>query len=52
MLWILASVLVVLWIIGWIKEPLGGFIHVLLGLALLAAATEVALAWRRKRWED
>ncbi|MFB3812566.1 MAG: lmo0937 family membrane protein [Terriglobales bacterium] len=52
MLWIFASVLIVLWIVGLIKEPLGGFIHVLLALAALAAGTELLLAWRRKRWES
>ncbi len=49
MLWILASLLVVAWVIGLVREPMGGFIHVLLGLALLAAGTELALMWRRNR---
>jgi uncharacterized protein DUF5670 len=48
MLWIFSSVLVVLWIIGLIKEPMGGFIHVLLGMALVAAGTELVLLWRRR----
>ncbi len=52
MLWILASILFVLWIVGLIEQPLGGFIHVLLLLALLAAGTELGLAWRRKHWES
>ncbi len=51
MLWILASILLVLWLIGLIEQPLGGFIHVLLLLAMLAAGTELALAWRRNRLE-
>ena len=48
MLWILASIRAVLWVVGLIREPMGGFIHVLLVLALLAAATELGLEWRRK----
>jgi hypothetical protein len=48
MLWILASVLFIVWLLGVIKEPMGGFIHFLLFLALLAAGTELALGWRRK----
>ncbi len=48
MLWILASILLVLWIVGLVKEPMGGFINFLLVLALIAAGTEMALAWRRR----
>jgi hypothetical protein len=52
MLWIFSSVLVVLWIVGLIKEPMGGFIHLLLVPALIAAGTELALLWRRKRMSN
>jgi hypothetical protein len=48
MLWIFFCVLVVLWIVGLIKEPMGGFVHFLLLLALVAAGTELALLWRRR----
>jgi hypothetical protein len=48
MLWTIFSILVVAWIIGVFTEPMGGFIHVLLLLALLALGTELALAWRRR----
>ncbi len=51
MLWVVAGMLFLAWIVGLVKEPMGGFIHVLLALALLAAGTELALAWRRKRLE-
>lgn len=51
MLWILASILVVLWIVGLIKEPMGGFINILLVLAAFAALTELLLAWRRRHTE-
>jgi len=50
MLWILSSMLLVLWIVGLIREPLGGFIHVLLVLALIGAGTELALRWRRHHY--
>jgi len=50
MLWTLTSILLVLWIIGLIREPLGGFIHVLLVLALVGAGTELALGWRRRHY--
>lgn len=52
MLWIFSSVLIVLWIVGLIEEPMGGFINVLLALALLAAGTELALLWRRRRLDQ
>ncbi len=48
MLWIFAAVLFVAWIVGLIKEPMGGFVHVLLLLAAIAAGTELALWWRRE----
>ena len=48
MLWTIFSILVVAWIIGVFTEPMGGFIHVLLLLALLALGTELALAWRSR----
>ena len=48
MLWTIFSILIVVWIIGVFTESMGGFIHVLLVLALLALATELALAWRRR----
>lgn len=49
MLWTLFSILMVLWVVGLMKQPLGGFVHVLLILALLAGGTELVLAWRRSR---
>jgi hypothetical protein len=49
MLWTLFSMLLVLWCIGVVSEPLGGYVHVLLVLAVLAAGTEVMLAWRNSR---
>jgi hypothetical protein len=49
MLWTIFSILIVLWIIGVMTEPLGGFIHILLALALFALGVELALAWRRGR---
>jgi hypothetical protein len=49
MLWTIFSILVVLWILGVAIMPMGGFIHVLLVLALLALAVELTLAWRRRR---
>jgi len=48
MLWTIFSILIVVWIIGVFTESMGGFIHVLLVLALLALGTELALAWRRR----
>lgn len=51
MLWVLAALLVIGWLVGLMEDPLGGFIHVLLLLALLAAATELLLRWRRHRLE-
>jgi Flp pilus assembly protein TadB len=48
MLWTIFSILIVAWIIGVFTEPLGGFVHVLLVLALLALATEGVLVWRRR----
>ncbi len=51
MLWVLAGVLFIAWIVGMTRDRMGGFTNVLLGLALLAAATELALLWRRRYYE-
>ena len=48
MLWVIFSILMTMWIIGLATNPMGGFIHVLLVLALLAGGTELVLDWRRK----
>lgn len=49
MLWALAAIEFVLWIFALsTRHKMGGFAHVLLGLALLAVVTEVALRLRRE----
>ena len=53
MLWTLFVVLLIAWLLGLISSyTLGGFIHVLLLLALLALVTELGLNYRRKRMRD
>ena len=52
MLWILAAILFLGWLVGLKEDPLAGFIHVLLFLALLAATTDLLLRWRRRRYEQ
>jgi len=38
MLWTIAAILLVLWLIGWLGfHLLGGFIHILIVLAVIAA---------------
>lgn len=50
MLWILSIILVVFWLVGIVtSQTLGGFLHLLLFLAALAAVTELALRFRRDR---
>ncbi|HYG99598.1 MAG TPA: DUF5670 family protein [Terriglobales bacterium] len=47
-LWVLAAVEVMLWLFGVIVgQTLGGFLHILLLLAALAALTEIGLNNRR-----
>jgi len=49
-LWALCVVEIILWIIGMAYGyRMGGFLHITLALAALAAATELFLDWRRKR---
>jgi hypothetical protein len=49
MLWTLFVLLLLAWFLGiFSHELLGGFIHVLLALAVLALVTELGLAYRRK----
>lgn len=51
-LWVIAAVEVVLWLVGIIVgQTLGGFLHILLLLAALAAVTELGLNYRRTRFE-
>lgn len=51
-LWVIAVVEIVLWLVGIIAgHTLGGFLHILLLLAALAAATELGLNYRRTRHE-
>ena len=53
MLWTLFVILLVAWLLGLISSyTLGGFIHILLFLALLALVTELGLNYRRKRMRD
>ena len=48
MLWTLAVILVLLWIVGLVSSyTLGGFIHILLVVALIVVVTQV-LVGRRK----
>ena len=50
MLWTLFIILLVLWLVGIVtSHTLGGFIHLLLALALLALVTELGLSYRRGR---
>jgi hypothetical protein len=49
MLWILFSLLLVLWFLGVVTaHTLGGMLHLLLVLALLALLTELGLRYRRE----
>jgi len=53
MLWVLAIILVIVWLVGVIiGQTLGGFLHLLLVLAALAVGTELALRFRRERREQ
>ena len=48
MLWTLAVILVLLWIVGLVSSyTLGGFLHILLVVALIVVVTQV-LVGRRK----
>lgn len=51
-LWVIAVVEVVLWLVGIIAgKTLGGFLHILLLLAALAAFTELGLNYHRARYQ-
>ncbi len=43
MLWIIFSVLLVLWLVGFIADVAGGLIHVLLAVALIVLAARLVM---------
>jgi len=46
-LWVVAIVLFVLWMLGFaLHFSMGGFIHILLMLAVIAALARVVAGWR------
>lgn len=52
-LWVIAALELILWLVGVIAgQTLGGFLHILLLLAALAAITEMGLNYRRARHEQ